>query len=470
MTFFYWNKSFEIGIPAIDAQHRKLVDLINDLAAGITDGAQAPDVLALFCHLRDYAAVHFRDEELLMNASALSNAEKHLHRQEHLAFVNKAQEIASNPGLLQAEAAEQVLEFLTIWLISHILGSDKKVAAALHHAEQKPRLPAPSKPIFRVSEVERTLLVALTETERRFRMISDHSPVLMWVADSNNVRGFFNRGWRDYVGLDRHSSIDTPWRDAIHPDDLPAYLELMDNLLNHKLPGEAEFRLRRNDGQYRWFLEKVLPRIDSNGVFFGLIGSAIEVTAIKEAEARLSQANVDLESEVAHRTQQLEKLMLTDPLTGVGNRRMMMKALSEETVRAQRYQRPYSLLFLDLDHFKHINDTHGHAAGDAVLIAVASCLAGSLRDCDLLGRIGGEEFVLLLPETSEDSALQVAQRMRTDIEQLHLPQIEEKITISAGIAQWRDRESGDDLLQRADRALYQAKEAGRNCCRTAATR
>lgn len=454
MTFFYWNKSFEIGVPSIDVQHRRLVDLINVIATAVTEKAALPDLRALFGQLTDYAVTHFNDEELVMNASGLPDADKDAHRKEHQAFVDKANEIAAQQDLDQTAVAEQVLEFLTIWLISHILGSDKKIAQAL---ESDVTAHEVMQPLFHISPVERTLLVALTETERRFRMISDHSPVLMWVADANGERGFFNRSWKEFVG-------NEDWRRGIHWQDLPAYLDLLHRLKDNPEPGEAEFRLRRHDGQYRWFLEKILPRIDTNGIYLGLIGSAIDVSAIKEAEARLSSANEDLESEVAQRTEQLEQLMLTDQLTGVGNRRLMMKALTDETTRAQRYQRPYSLIFFDLDHFKRINDAYGHATGDAVLVAVASCLKAALRDCDLLGRIGGEEFVVLLPETGIGNALQAAQRMRTDIERLRIGQIQENITLSAGVAEWRNGESGEQLLDRADHALYKAKDAGRNCC------
>lgn len=454
MTFFYWNKNFEIGVPAIDAQHRRLVDLINVIATAVTEKAALPDLRALFSQLTEYAATHFHDEELVMTASQLPQAEKEAHRNEHQAFIDKANEMAAQLNLEQAEIAEQILEFLTIWLISHILGSDKKIAQAL---QSNVAAQVVSQPLFHISPVERTLLVALTETERRFRMIADHSPVLMWVADAHGERGFFNRSWKEFVGKE-------DWHHCLHPQDLPDYLELIQHLQDNPEPGEAEFRLRRQDGQYRWFLEKILPRIDTNGVFMGLIGSAIDISAIKEAETRLSQANEDLESEVASRTEQLEQLMLTDQLTGVGNRRLMIKALTDETTRAQRYQRPYSLIFFDLDHFKRINDAYGHASGDAVLVAVAGSLKAALRDCDLLGRIGGEEFVVLLPETGIDNALQAAQRMRADIEQLRIVQIEENITISAGVAEWRDGESGEQLLDRADHALYRAKESGRNRC------
>lgn len=160
---------------------------------------------------------------------------------------------------------------------------------------------------------------------------------------------------------------------------------------------------------------------------------------------------------------ELELLMLTDPLTGTGNRRLLMARLEEEVQRAQRYQRPLTAVFLDLDHFKQVNDQHGHAVGDIVLVQVATSLKASLRQSDHVARFGGEEFVLLLTETALDEALALVERMRTAVSALRIPGATEQITVSAGLAQWRNGESGDALLRRADQALYRAKAAGRNC-------
>ena len=212
-------------------------------------------------------------------------------------------------------------------------------------------------------------------------------------------------------------------------------------------------------------MERILPRIDFNDVPLGLIASSTDISGIKQAEALLSQSSMDLEKEIAHRTEKLEQLMLTDPLTGVGNRRLLTKRLGEEVLRAQRYERPLTVVFFDIDHFKRINDTYGHNIGDMVLASVADKLGSGLRECDLLCRFGGEEFVVLLPETEMNKAIKVAERMRMDIAHMRLPQIQEAITISAGLAELIVDESGEQLLERCDRALYLAKEAGRNCCR-----
>jgi len=463
MQFFYWNKSFEIGIVEVDLQHRRLVDIINSLAAVIVESGKLPEVQMLFSQLMQYATTHFHDEELIMAKSSLAEGEKRLHLQAHREFVEKAKEIILHPDLLKSEVSQQVLEFLTTWLISHILGSDKKIARAL--ANDGVGACGGEQPLFEISPVERLLLGALTETERRFRLISDHTPVLIWVSDATGDRGFINKAWNEFIGVKEDSVNSMEWAKFIHDDDREAYLAKLNTIQTLPQPAEIEYRLRHYNGNYHWFLERILPRMDADNVLLGFIASSTDISGIKQAEVLLSQLNKDLEQEVARRTVQLEQQVLTDPLTGVGNRRMLTKRLEEEVMRAQRYQRPLSVAFFDIDHFKKINDTHGHSIGDMVLTRVAESFGSSLRDCDLLGRFGGEEFVVLLPETTMDEASKVAERMRVGIARMRLPQVTSSITVSAGLAELQDNESGEDLLERSDRALYRAKAEGRNCCR-----
>lgn len=158
----------------------------------------------------------------------------------------------------------------------------------------------------------------------------------------------------------------------------------------------------------------------------------------------------------------LEHLMLTDPLTGVGNRRMLELRLDDEILRAQRYRRALTAVYFDLDHFKRVNDTYGHDIGDAVLRRVADSLLANVRQSDHVARIGGEEFVVLLTETSVADAVALVERMRAAVAELQVPGLPTRVTVSAGLAQWHEGENAVSLLRRADQALYRAKEAGRN--------
>jgi diguanylate cyclase (GGDEF)-like protein/putative nucleotidyltransferase with HDIG domain len=157
---------------------------------------------------------------------------------------------------------------------------------------------------------------------------------------------------------------------------------------------------------------------------------------------------------------------MTDALTGVGSRRLLEKKLEVECARSKRYKRPFSVAILDLDNFKSINDVFGHAVGDEALKKLAECMKSEKRIPDILARYGGDEFVILMPETKADDALKFLERIRTKVQQI---EVQENVstTISCGIAQGKPdfSDSSSDVIRRADLALYEAKSAGRNCVR-----
>lgn len=159
------------------------------------------------------------------------------------------------------------------------------------------------------------------------------------------------------------------------------------------------------------------------------------------------------------------RLSTTDGLTQVWNRRYFMEQLARELSRARRYKRPMSLILLDIDHFKRINDRYGHLAGDHVLKQLATALRNNLRQDDIVGRFGGEEFTVLLPEIDREGALQLAEKLRRLIEGTRFPFEQDaiEVTISLGVAgAAADTAEVDDLLRAADARLYEAKRGGRN--------
>lgn len=161
----------------------------------------------------------------------------------------------------------------------------------------------------------------------------------------------------------------------------------------------------------------------------------------------------------------LQNLAITDGLTNLYNSRHFYHQLDMETGRSSRYGQALALLMLDIDHFKKYNDTFGHLAGDKVLTRISGVIKACLRTMDSAYRYGGEEFTVLLPETSAKEALNVAQRLRESVEKERFQPIPDKetgITISVGVTEYKEQEKNSDFVKRADRALYTSKEKGRN--------
>lgn len=181
--------------------------------------------------------------------------------------------------------------------------------------------------------------------------------------------------------------------------------------------------------------------------------------------------------ENATNNERLKRVGLTDPLTRINNRRFFDQRLNEEIGRSMRANEPISCLFIDIDHFKSINDSHGHQQGDFILREVARLIREQLRNCDVIARYGGEEFSVLLANTPKQIAWEVAQRIRRSIEQttFHLPETDNSthVTVSIGIATLATLQGLEDvsklgriLVENADHALYDAKSDGRNCVKS----
>jgi two-component system cell cycle response regulator len=212
----------------------------------------------------------------------------------------------------------------------------------------------------------------------------------------------------------------------------------------------------------------------SSGVFF--LRSSPDEPALDEESVRLTSAIAQgavralnraamFESVLSHQ-EQLEILAKTDELTGCLSRRYLMERLENELERAARYERLLGVVMFDIDDFKRLNDTHGHTTGDAALRSIGEVLRRSLRTADFVGRYGGDEFLLVLPETSANGTHQLAERIRNGVSrrEFELRGGKLKLTISGGVAGFPDAEvvTPEDLIDRADQALYQSKAAGRN--------
>jgi diguanylate cyclase (GGDEF)-like protein len=224
---------------------------------------------------------------------------------------------------------------------------------------------------------------------------------------------------------------------------------------------------------YRWQIVSAGALIVVEGLLITALVLALR--SRRRTMKELAGERNNLEDRILQRTlellqanRKLEELATTDPLTGIANRRKMTEQIAQELERARRFHHPLSLLMIDIDHFKRINDTYGHDVGDQAIMRVATLLTASLRAVDLVARFGGEEFVLLMPETHVAVAAHAAERLRDQAAQLKVEAengLEVQLTISIGVAAANPHgmaDSPSSLLVRADKALYRAKKEGRN--------
>ena len=192
---------------------------------------------------------------------------------------------------------------------------------------------------------------------------------------------------------------------------------------------------------------------------------------LETAKAELTNLSTELVGDLFDQRQEnsmLREQVKRDSMTNLYNHQRFRELLQQELSRSERYGHPVSVIFADIDHFKSINDTYGHLAGDKVIVTIAGCLKNELRDSDQIARYGGEEFAIILPETEKKTAFEVAERLRKAIDALRIIYEDNYIqpSMSFGIASLTlgEKVSYDDLIKRADSALYQAKRQGRNRC------
>ncbi|MBA4741788.1 MAG: diguanylate cyclase [Azoarcus sp.] len=232
--------------------------------------------------------------------------------------------------------------------------------------------------------------------------------------------------------------------------------------------------VRDSDGRDGWARMLLTPIHDGGDKATHYVAIEHDITDLIAAQRELFEArealaaqNAQLERRVAERTADLERLATTDSLTGIHNRRYLLERAKQEISRSKRGGRALSLAMLDLDRFKHINDRFGHAFGDTVLIGMCEVVSRVLRPSDTLARFGGEEFVLLLPDTDAEDALRVAERVREAVAGMCMQNPQQQpvaITASLGLSTLGDDANDlDQLLRNADEALYRAKGQGRNC-------
>jgi diguanylate cyclase (GGDEF)-like protein/PAS domain S-box-containing protein len=286
----------------------------------------------------------------------------------------------------------------------------------------------------------------LQETDRNFNRIMDTMQDVFYRTDAHGITRYVCPAVHKVLGYHADEIIGLPAA-AFYPD-----LSERDRLVEairrdgfvHDFPG----RMRRKDGAIIDISISTHALVDERGEFAGVEGIWRDITQRKALE------------------RELERLASRDDLTGLPNRRCTLQALEQAIERrgGRREATPLCVLMLDLDHFKRVNDVHGHLVGDQALQHVAAIMQRWSRDGDVLGRLGGEEFLLIVDAADLDTTLDVAERIREAVQGMPPPARPElALTVSIGVAQWHEGDAdASRLLDRVDRAMYAAKNSGRN--------
>ncbi len=323
---------------------------------------------------------------------------------------------------------------------------------------------------------------SLEASQQTLTELADHLQQCVWIKDPSTVVSgrmlYVSPAFERIFGVapeQLHGRPDALY-ELVHPEDRPRFRDA--TAAQFERGYDLEYRLLRRDGEVRWVWSRAVPVRDGRGQVVRLVGITEDITARKDAENRIRELNAELE-QMYRREQELSR---TDELTGLGNRLRFVEEAERLWGAARRgslrtgQPRSLAVVTLDLDYLKLINDRHGHAAGDTCLRAMAQVLRASIREVDVAARVGGDEFVLLLPDASLEQARQVADRVLQGLAQAAVVHegaegpVRLRISASIGVAaqDGADPEGSVSRLQlRADEALYAAKEAGRQCVATA---
>jgi diguanylate cyclase (GGDEF)-like protein len=226
---------------------------------------------------------------------------------------------------------------------------------------------------------------------------------------------------------------------------------MRDHLSGKKATYEVEYRIKTKAGDYKWYYDRgSIVKRDDNGKPLLVVGIVFDIT-----ESILEKEKLRIENK------ELTKQTNIDPLTKIDNRRALANHLTQEISRAKQNTIPLSIGMYDIDDFKKVNDTEGHPYGDKVLVKIANIMREDLRDLDIVGRYGGEEFMIIFPYTKKESAKKVSDRIRKKI--INAFKEENKtITISGGVALYEDNLDEEAFIKKADDNLYKAKANGKN--------
>lgn len=276
-----------------------------------------------------------------------------------------------------------------------------------------------------------------------YKAIVESSPNMIWRSGTNAECNYFNETWLKFTGKKLEEEIGNGWAKGVHPDDFDLCLKTYLNAFSKHNAFEMEYRLLRYDGEWRWINDRGVPFFDDSKNFAGYIGSCMDVTEKIEGK-------------------KLTEMAQKDKLTGLYNRNYLEYLLDYEFHRARQEKINFIVFMIDIDKFKFFNDHYSHNFGDKVLNLVAKKISENTRKCDITGRYGGDEFLIMLPKTTIAKAKEIAQKMLNSVLEINIESNPIQISLSIGIAEQVNEKNIFEVVEKADKAMYKAKQDGGN--------
>ncbi len=299
------------------------------------------------------------------------------------------------------------------------------------------------------------------ESQAIYRLLIENAPEMIVLAPFDSSRRYVSPAVQKITGFTAQEYLALKPLEMFHPEDRETARLGIEDVKNGKMSHIFRYRALQKDGGYRWV----------EAIVAGYIDPVSRKTAGYVATIRDISEQVNHEEMIASEHHRLSEVAALDELTGIANRRTFNQTFEREALRHTRSSRDLSVLLVDVDRFKQYNDRYGHLAGDACLRRISKCLEQTMRrGSDLVARFGGEEFIILAPLTERQGAEAVARNILKAMEKLAIPNADSPngiVTLSIGAATWPARRPLNRhlLIERADQALYQAKESGRNAYR-----
>ena len=274
-----------------------------------------------------------------------------------------------------------------------------------------------------------------------YKIIVETAPNLIWRSGLDAKCYYFNKTWLDFTGRTLEQEYGDGWVEGVHPEDLDRCVKIYLENFKKRTQFEMEYRLRRHDGAWRWIDDIGVPAVDENGEFTGFIGSCLDVTERVEGFV-------------------LKEMAQKDGLTGIFSRQYLMSLFEYEFKSAKQTTSKLSVAMMDIDKFKHINDKYGHSGGDTALKMFASVVKDAIRQDDLFGRYGGDEFVIIFPNTALEIAEKIVDRIEHSLKAsiLKLGNDEIEMSMSVGICELTEENDPDEMINKADKLMYENKK------------